>query len=401
MTYTIAIALYHAALRMATLWHPKAKKWVEGRKGLSERIEREVGDFKGKTVWVHCASLGEFEMARPVMEALKTGVNPPRIVLTFFSPSGFEVRKNYAGADYVFYLPMEGRRNAQRFMEAVRPDAAVFVKYDLWWHFLKAAKARGAELLLISAVFTPRQYFFKWFGWHGRKCLGLFDRIFTVDSASEELLCTIGITSAVAVGDTRYDRVTEVASNWSGFPTIDRFKGDAKLVVCGSTWPEDEVVIREAMKAFGGVRWVIAPHVVDDANIQRMQRLFQGSVRFSGYTDQQTDVLLVDSIGVLNRLYGHADTAYVGGGFGRVLHNILEATAYGIPVIFGPDHATFPDAGLMVQQGLVFSIREQEELMLALRKCLDGEVGREAILDFMHQRTGAKDALMGHLAAVL
>ncbi len=401
MTYTIVIGIYHVALRIAALWHPKAKKWVEGRGGLIGRVEAELGVFRGKTVWFHCASLGEFEMARPVMEALKVGANPPRIVLTFYSPSGYEVRKDYAGADHVFYLPMEGRRNAARFMDAVRPDVAVFVKYDLWWHFLKAAKDQGAELLLISAVFTPRQWYFKWYGGHARRCLGLFDRIFTVDDDSVEMLRTIGITTGEAVGDTRYDRVAQVAANWSGFPAIDRFKGDAKLVVCGSTWPEDEAGIREAMKAMEGVRWVIAPHEVDDANIQRMQRLFAGAVRFSGYTDQPTDVLLVDSIGVLNRLYGHADVAYVGGGFGRVLHNILEAAAYGIPVIFGPDHATFPDAGLMAQQGLVFSISGKDELVVALRNCLDGAVERNAILDFMRHRTGAKDAVTGHLSAVL
>lgn len=399
--YDLAIGLYHTALRMAAMWHPKARKWAAGRKGLVERIEREVGVFSGKTVWVHCASLGEFEMARPIMEGLKDSTAPTRIVLTFFSPSGYEVRKDYAGADHVFYLPIEGRMNAQRFIAAVRPDTAVFVKYDLWWHFLMAAKGHGTHLMLISAVFTPRQYSFKWYGGHGRRCLGLFDRIFTVDDSSVKQLRGIGIDHAESVGDTRYDRVMEVAADWSGFPSIDRFKGEGKLVVCGSTWPEDEAVIRGAMVRFPDVKWIIVPHEVGDANIRRMERLFPQAVRFSGYTDQQTDVLLVDSIGVLNRLYGHADVAYVGGGFGRVLHNILEATAFGIPVIFGPDHATFPDAGLMAERGLAFSIRDGEELSSALRECLDGKVDRHLILAFMRERTGAKVAVLDCLNALL
>jgi 3-deoxy-D-manno-octulosonic-acid transferase len=397
LLYHLAITIYHTALRIAALWHPKAQLWVNGRKGLLDRIEREVRSHQGRTVWVNCASLGEFEMARPIMEEMKAGPNPPRIVLTFFSPSGYEIRKDYAGADHVFYLPLDREANAQRFMAAVQPDVAVFVKYDLWWHFLKAAKAHGAQLVLISAVFAQRQHFFKWYGGHGRRCLRLFDRIFTVDDDSVKLLREIGIDHAESVGDTRYDRVMEVAAHWSGFPSIERFKGESKLVVCGSTWVEDEVVIRKAMAQFPDVKWIMAPHEVGDANIKRMERMFPSAERFSGYTDQQTNMLIVDSIGVLNRLYGHGDVAYVGGGFGRVLHNILEATAYGIPVIFGPDHASFPDAGRMARQGLVFSIRDAEGLSVALRRCLDAGVKQEEILGFMRQRTGAKEAVLRFL----
>jgi len=401
LLYHLAITIYHTALRIAALWHPKAQLWVNGRKGLLERIEREVRPHQGRTVWVHCSSLGEFEMARPIMEALKADPIPPRIVLTFFSPSGYGIRKDYAGADHVFYLPLDGEANAQRFMAVIRPDAAVFVKYDLWWHFLKTAKTHGAQLVLISAVFAQRQHFFKWYGGHGHRCLHLFDRIFTVDGNSVKLLHGIGITQTESVGDTRYDRVMEVATHWSGFPAIDRFKGESKLVVCGSTWAEDEALIRDAMAQFPDVKWIIAPHEVGDGNIKRMERMFPSAVRFSGYTDQQTDMLIVDSIGVLNRLYGHADAAYVGGGFGRVLHNILEATAYGIPVTFGPDHASFPDAGQMVEQGLVFSVRDANGLSVSLRRCLDGAVDREAILAFMQQRTGAKEAVLRFLAPSL
>lgn len=394
MLYDLAIVIYHTALRIAAVWHPKAQLWVNGREALLDRIEREVKPHQGRTVWVHCASLGEFEMARPIMEELKAGPKPPRIVLTFFSPSGYEIRMDYAGADHVFYLPIDRKANAQRFMTAVRPDVAVFVKYDLWWHLLKAAKAHGAQLVLISAVFAQRQHFFQWYGGHGRRCLRLFDRIFTVDDDSVQLLQDIGISHAESVGDTRYDRVMEVAANWSGFPAIDRFKGDAKLVVCGSTWVEDETVICKAKAQFPDAKWMVAPHEVSDANIKRIERMFPSAVRFSGYTDQQTDILIVDSIGVLNRLYGHADAAYIGGGFGRVLHNILEATAYGIPVIFGPDHASFPDAGRMTEQKLAFGINNEKELTVALRRCLDGAVDKEQMLAFMRQRTGAKEAVL-------
>lgn len=397
MLYHFAISFYHNALRIAALWHPKARLWVNGRKGLLTKIEREVGRYQGTTIWVHCASLGEFEMARPIMEVLKTLPAPPRIVLTFFSPSGYEIRKNYEGADHVFYLPREGRADAQRFIAAVRPRQVIFVKYDLWWHFLRAAKESGAQLVLISAVFTPKQYFFKWYGIHGRRCLALFDRIFTVEAHSAAQLHSIGIYATQASGDTRYDRVMQVASSWAPIETIDLFKGNKKLVVCGSTWAEDEQLLSTMVSAFPEVKWIIAPHEVSEGNVSRLQRMFPEAVRHSQYQRQETDVLVIDSIGLLNRLYGHADVAYVGGAFGRVLHNVLEATAYGIPVVFGPDMGRFLEAYYLVQKGWATSVSDGPQLLSALRSYMEGEYPKETVLQFMHQRTGATNAVVSYL----
>lgn len=397
MVYDLLILLYTSAVRLAALWNGKARLWVQGRKGLMDRIERDMTAFDGRTVWVHCASLGEFEMARPVMEGLRQSSIPTRIVLTFFSPSGYEVRKSYQGADQVFYLPADTAKDSRRFMQAVRPDVAVFVKYDLWWHFLSAAKVQGAQLLLISAVFRPGQYYFRWFGGHGRKCLALFDRIFTVDKASADLLRKIGLTVVQVAGDTRYDRVMHVAEHWTPVPGIDGFKADARLVVCGSTWPEDESVIARSMTDAGPMKWVIAPHEVAEADMQRLERLFPDAVRLSAYKGQLTDMLLVDSIGLLNRLYGHADVAFVGGGFGRVLHNVLEAAAYGLPVVFGPDYATFPDAGELVRSGLAFSIRDAQGLAAAFQDAIAGKAEAVRIRDFMRQRTGATRIILTYL----
>jgi 3-deoxy-D-manno-octulosonic-acid transferase len=395
--YDLLISAYHLALRIAAFRNAKARLWVDGRKGLLERVEREVAPHDGPTVWVHCASLGEFEMARPIIEGIRAMGQGHRIILTFFSPSGYEVRKDFSGAEHVFYLPLDTEANAQQFVGAIRPDVVVFVKYDLWRHFLEAAKGFGARLFLISAVFEKRQYFFKWYGGHGRACLALFDRIFTVDDASVQLLNGIGINNAEACGDTRYDRVMALVRTWEPIPEVVRFKGDEQLVVCGSTWPEDEAALRATVGKLEGVRWVLAPHEVDEANLKRIEGVFPEAVRLSRYRGQSATMLLVDSIGLLGRLYGHADVAYVGGAFGRRLHNILEVTAYGIPVVFGPDHGHLPDAGQMLQLGLATSVADAQQMTDALRNHLGGPARKEAMLAFMHERTGATEVILSHL----
>jgi len=398
VVYDSIIAIYHLGLRIAANFHPKAKLWVDGRKGLLTKIASEVGHFDGKTVWVHCASLGEFEMVRPIIDSLKSRpTDVPRIILTFYSPSGHEVRKNYSGVDHVFYLPYESKENARRFIAAIRPHVVVFVKYDLWFHFLNAAQEKGSHLILISAQFAPHQYFFRWFGAHGRKCLAAFHHIFVVDDASRKLLRSINISAVTACGDTRYDRVMDVAANWKPIPEVAEFKASTKLIVCGSTWPDDEAVLVQCIAHIPNAKWVIAPHEVHEANTQRLERIFPNAVRFSNYSNQETNVLLVDSIGILAQLYGHADVAYVGGGFGSGLHNILEATAFGIPVIFGPDHGRFADAGIMVNEGLAYSINTAEGLRSAMVNALTTDCPGPAILAFMNSRTGARRAILEYL----
>ena len=396
LLYNIGIRLYGLGVRVASFFNPKAKKWIEGRKGLLRRVEKEAGAYSGETLWVHCASLGEFEMARPIMEQLKKADANLRIVLTFFSPSGYEVRKNYEVADHVFYLPLDTPSNAKRFVNAIKPTKVIFVKYDLWLHHLSAAKDFGANLMLISAMFRASQPYFKFYGSVGRKALKLFERIFLVDAESEKLIHGIGIKNTTVCGDTRYDRVMEVAANAEGNEIIDSFKGNSKLIICGSTWKEDEEVLRNSIDNLSDVKWIVAPHEVGAENIRRIQKLLPDSLCYSEFTSSDTQILIVDSIGLLNKIYQYADVAYIGGGFRTGLHNVFEATAFGIPTVFGPDTSRFPDAAEMVQKGLAFSIQNQSELKSKLTELLseDQNQFRKEVKNFMEARTGATKAIL-------
>ena len=394
--YNIGIRLYHFAVFVASFFNPKAKKWLDGRVGLITRIEKETSGFSGETLWVHCASLGEFEMARPIIERLKESNSSLRVILTFFSSSGYEVQKNYELADHVFYMPLDTKANASRFVNAIKPSKVIFVKYDLWFHHLNEAKKHGAKLMLISAQFIASQQCFKFYGATGRKALQLFSKIFLVDGDSEKLLHQIDVKNTTVCGDTRYDRVMEIAEKAESISEIEQFKGDSKLVVCGSTWLEDEKLLQSALSSFPGTKWIIAPHEVGPKNIERLEMLFPGSVRLSKYQNSNVDVLIIDSIGLLSKVYQYADVAYVGGGFRTGLHNILEATAFGVPTVFGPDYSRFPDAGEMVYNGLAFSIRNENELESKLEELLNNNESdlKVAILDFMNNRMGATEAIL-------
>ncbi|MBI1288645.1 MAG: 3-deoxy-D-manno-octulosonic acid transferase [Flavobacteriales bacterium] len=398
--YNIGIRLYALGIRIAALFNPKAKKWLDGRKGLLDRIEQESTSFSGETLWVHCASLGEFEMARPIMERLKETDEKFRIVLTFFSPSGYEVRKNYPIADHVFYLPLDTPSNAKRFVQAIKPSKVIFVKYDLWFHHLSEVKKFGAKLMLISAAFRPSQQYFKFYGSIGRQALKLFDRIFLVDADSEKLLHKIGISNTTVCGDTRYDRVMEIAAKAEPNQTIETFKGNSKLIICGSTWKEDEDVLAASIGKLENTKWVIAPHEVGEENIQRLQKQFPDSVRYSQYQESDARILIIDSIGLLNKLYRYADVAYIGGGFRTGLHNVFEATAFGVPTIFGPDTSRFPDAEEMAKEGLAFRIENQTQIQSKLTELLNEDQTdlRKRIQEFMNERTGATEAILQYLS---
>ena len=394
--YNIGIQLYGLGVRFASFFDLKAKKWVNGRRGLLEKVEQEVGAYSVETLWVHCASLGEFEMARPIIERLKKADSELRIVLTFFSPSGYEVRHNYPIADHVFYLPLDTPSNANRFVAAIQPSKVIFVKYDLWFHHLNEVKKLGVKLMLISATFRPNQPYFRFYGGVGRNALKLFDRIFLVDSDSEKLLSKIGITNVSVCGDTRYDRVMEIAALAESNIIVERFKGDSKLIICGSTWQDDENVLRSSVRNLENTKWIIAPHEVGEENIQRLEQQFPNSIRYSKFQDSDSNVLIIDSIGILNKLYRYAHIAYVGGGFKTGLHNILEATAFGVPTVFGPDTSRFADAAEMAQEALAFRVgsdKELEQRLIALLSNDQREL-RVRIVNFMNSRMGATRAIL-------
>lgn len=309
---------------------------------------------------MHCASLGEFEQGRPVLEKLKFLYPDYQLLLTFFSPSGYEVQKNYKGADWVFYLPMDGPRNAKRFLEIVHPSLVIFVKYEFWYYYLKKIKYRNIPLLLVSALFRKDMPFFKWYGQLQRKMLSRFDHLFVQTAESKRLVDEIGLSDICSVsGDTRFDRVIEIAEQFRSLPAIEKFIDGNKTIVAGSTWPEDELVLQ---KTFSGIddsslKLIIAPHEINEKHLASIESLFPEVIRYSGLANQDiknkpSRYLIIDNVGMLSRLYHYAYITYVGGGLkSNGVHNVLEAAVYNKPVLFGPHYHQYTEAIGLVQSG--------------------------------------------------
>lgn len=372
--YQIFISIYTAALRIAALFNPKARLWVTGRKNLLSRIKGEVVTTD-PLVWFHCASLGEFEQGRPVMEAIKKEYPGVKIILTFFSPSGYEVRKNYHGADWVYYLPPDTIYNARQLVRHLNPVLVFFVKYEFWFNYLDALYRRKVPILFLSVIFRPSQYFFRWWGAWFRRQFQKITYFFVQDEQSADLLDQIGVHHAEVAGDTRFDRVLSLVQHSQKFEQVELFKQQSLLLVGGSTWPVDEQMLLELMeKAPSDVRLLLAPHLVDDAHIASVRQKFSAfnPVLFTQIGEELPNncrVLIVNTIGKLAQLYQYADMAYVGGGFGVGIHNLPEVAVYGIPVVFGPNHQKFKEAiDLKNLQGgfAVSSEKEGVEIILEL-----------------------------------
>lgn len=355
--YWLAIKCYVLLVRIAALFNPKAKKFVEGRKGLLQHMRYALVDERRPRLWMHCASLGEFEQGRPVLERLRKKHPGFAYVITFFSPSGYEVRHNYEGADYVFYLPTDSPTHAKRFLDIVKPQLAIFVKYELWYFYLSAMARRDIPLLLISATFRKKQPFFKWYGILHRRMLNCFTHIFVQNKLSAELLNRVGVEHVSITGDTRFDRVLEAVDMKSDMPKAEGFCKGYRILVAGSTWKEDETFLKEVM-TFLPANWrlILVPHEVHDAHIEEIEQLFEGNtVRWTDKADPSKRILVVDKVGLLMKLYRHGNLAWVGGGFGKEgVHNVLEPAVYGIPVAFGPIHDKFVEASeLLAESGAV------------------------------------------------
>jgi len=341
--YNLSIRFYWFAIYCASLFNKKAKQWVVGRKywecGLDEIEKKE-----GKRIWFHCASLGEFEQARPVIERIKAQSSKfkVQIVVTFFSPSGYEIRKNFEGADFVLYLPLDTKANAQKFIDCINPDLVLFVKYEFWFHYLNELKKKNIPVILFSSVFRGNQIFFKWYGIFFRDMLKMFTKIFVQNIESKDLLKNISVESEVAF-DTRFDRVHQITENKKSFPSIEKFKGNSKILIAGSTWANDEELIircinEDVLKEY---KYIIAPHNINQNRIDEIIGLLQVKAkRFSELNEAnatKVDVVIIDSIGQLSSIYAFGEIAYIGGGFNASVHNVLEAAVYGIPVLFGPN----------------------------------------------------------------
>lgn len=371
--YTFLIVCYGLSIRMASVFNSKAALWVKGRKSywyvLNKIFSAEPFTKAGrKLAWFHCASLGEFEQGRPIMEAFKLQHPDYLILLTFYSPSGYEVRKAFTGADAVLYLPLDTRPNVRRFVETVKPDIVFYVKYEFWFNFLSYLQSKKIPTILVSAVFRPDQHFFKGYGEWPRKILKGFTMIFVQDEDSKELLQFIGIENAEVSGDTRFDRVASVAAQPRAIEIVESFASNHKVLVAGSTWPADEEVIFKLIDQDAqALKYIIAPHEVTNDHIGALLQLCgKKAVLFSATNAidvKKADILIIDSIGMLSQIYQYGTIAYIGGGFGAGIHNILEAAAFGLPVFFGPNFTKFNEAKALINLKGAFEITNAGELI--------------------------------------
>ncbi len=371
LLYKVVIRLYFCAIYFASFFNTKAKLWIEGRKV-------KIQPLNGHSIWFHFASLGEFEQGRPVLEQIKTAYIDCKIIITFFSPSGFEVRKNTPLADAVYYLPLDTAKNAREFMDAIKPKFAVFTKYEYWYCSFKEVNKREIPIYLISGIFREGQIFFKWYGALNRQILTYVNWFFVQDTNSATLLNSLGIDKASVSGDTRFDRVWENAQSPKTIAAVAEFKNKQKVFIAGSTWPPDEKLIATLPKSYTDWKFIIAPHEVAEEKINNLETLFANfkTIRFSQMEKLQApiadfQVLIIDNIGMLSALYQYGDIAYIGGGFGVGIHNTLEAAAFGLPVIFGPNYAKFNEARQLINLQAAFSINNDEELLNITEKLVN------------------------------
>ena len=429
--YHVFLLLYKTGIRLISPWNRKAKLWLEGRKGLLGRIRAEMGAAAGNggpVIWMHCSSLGEFEQGRPVLEELRRHSPGCRIVLTFFSPSGYTTRKDYKGADHIFYLPLDSPGNARQFITLVKPDLVLWVKYDYWYYFLVELKKRNIPLLLISGIFREDQPFFRWYGRLHRYMLECFTHLFVQTEASQVLLQRLRLADHVSVsGDTRFDRVIEIAATGEPLSLIADFCGQRVVIVAGSTWEEDEEELDHYANTHPDIRFIVAPHEISEARMQEVERLFRHSIRYSvlakgveGATGKgvsgkgaagrmsipgawpEPNVLIIDNIGMLSRLYRYATITYVGGGFGDDgVHNVLEAAVYGKPVVFGPVIEKYIEAVELTDSGggvIIDSALEAEKVFNRLlqnpQECR--EMG-EASAQYVHSKKGATGKIIRYI----
>jgi len=403
--YTLAIEAYSIILKLVAPINSRAREWVNGRRDLLRIIEEKVAPGE-KRIWFHCASLGEFEQGRPVIETYRKGNPDVKIVLTFFSPSGYNVRKNYQGADYIFYLPADTLLNVKRFLDAIDPVAAVFIKYEFWYHYLELLHRRNTPAILISAIFRPEQHFFRWYGGFFREMLRFFDHIFVQDKSSADLLNSIGLTNTSVSGDTRFDRVAEVVSRAETVPAAEHFAGDSPVLVAGSTWPPDEEIIaRYVREKKGTMKFIIAPHEVDSKNIGRIMKLFgANAVRLSEYDSEVSrslNILVIDRIGILSSIYRYAHICLIGGGFGKGIHNTLEAAAWGKPVLFGPNYTRFREAVDLISIKGAFSFSGYEQFAGIVDNWLTDrssyDFASEICKSYVSDNEGATKAIIDYL----
>jgi 3-deoxy-D-manno-octulosonic-acid transferase len=400
--YNIGIRAYWCAIVVTSLFKPKAKKWLLGRKNIFKKLEKEVP--KG-VIWIHAASLGEFEQGRPLIESIKKKTPNQPILLTFFSPSGYEIRKNYPHADNIFYLPLDTKSNAKRFVSIVEPSLAIFIKYEFWHHYINELHLKNIPIYSISAVFRPNQTFFKPYGNWFRKILHRFEHIFVQNQSSLDLLLKNNIKNASLTGDTRVDRVWDISQKAQQFPIIEAFSTQKPILVAGSTWEPDEVILADFCKKNTPLPFkiIIAPHEINAAHIDSILKMMPSNLNVIRYSDaknhdvSEADILVIDNIGMLSSLYHYGKWAYIGGAFGSGLHNTLEPIAFGLPVIFGKKYQKFEETNWLVEHGGGFTINDLEDFEKVIQQLQEADFYKNAAgkaAQYIEENRGATEKIL-------
>jgi len=403
--YNITIRIYYLLIVIASSFNAKARLWLKGRKGLLESLGEKI-NRKNKLFWIHAASLGEFEQGRPLIEALKEKYPDDIILLTFFSPSGFEIRKDYKGADIIIYLPFDFSRNAKKFLDIVKPDKAIFIKYEFWYNYIFELHRRKIPVILISAIFRKNQIFFKWYGSWFRKALSFYKFIFVQNQDSQALLESIGISNSIVSGDTRFDRVVKIKEQKNEIDLLRKFKDGKKILIAGSTWDKDENLIIEYINnTSNDIKFIIAPHEVNESHISEiLNKIKTNKIKYSeaGATELgDCNVLIIDNIGQLSSMYSYAEVSYIGGGFGVGIHNILEPASFGLPVLFGPNYKKFSEAKILVEKGGALPVNNFKEFEVIVNAFLNNSIelnkASKICSEFVNENIGASEMIMEKL----
>lgn len=371
--YNFGIYTYKQLVNIASFRNLKARKMKQGHKEIFHYLAQNA-DPEGGYIWIHASSLGEFEQGRPIIEAIKAHYPEQKIAITFFSPSVYEVRKNYPKADLICYLPFDLPNNVNRFLNILKPKQAIFIKYEFWGNYLNALAKRNIPTYIISAIFRPSQIFFRPYGGYFRKILQNFEHLYVQDENSKKLLKDIGITKVSVTGDTRFDRVLEIRSQAKELPLIEQFSKEKFTLIAGSSWPKDEEIFIDYFNRHPEMKLIIAPHEIHEEHIQFiLSRLNRTTIRYTQADEkniQKADCIIIDCFGLLSSIYRYGQVAYVGGGFGAGIHNVPEAAVYSIPVIFGPNHKKFKEAKELIIAGGGFSISKSEDFKLVMDRLL-------------------------------
>ena len=401
MLYNIAIYFYLLGVAIASLFNEKVRKMWRGERAAFDVLKQKV-DPEAKYVWFHAASLGEFEQGRPIMERLRSEHPEYKILLTFFSPSGYEVRKNYEGADIICYLPLDTPINAIRFLRLVRPVMAYFIKYEFWYNYLHILKYRHVPAYSVSSIFRPEQIFFKWYANKYAGVLRCITHFFVQNKQSRELLAKIGITEVTISGDTRFDRVLQIKEQSKHLPLVEAFKQDHKVFVAGSSWPPDEEIFIRFFNEHPEWKLIIAPHVIGNDHLQQiLSRLNRKTVRYTEATPEtaaEAQCMIIDCFGLLSSIYHYGEVAYVGGGFGVGIHNVLEAAVWNVPVFFGPNNKRFQEAQQLLASGGGIEITNYSSFATAMQRFMDDDKWLEQCGskagDYVKSMAGATDIVL-------